>query len=195
MNKIIFIIIMALIFLALNFSLQENKIYDLIGSLFICILLLSLIIVDVYKYYKNNKQISGPYFGLQRDGLVFQILLCALFIHNTFIHIENGRYIIIRNIEIVPDIFLLMAFAIQLIITMLHVPKLSINGFLCSDGKFIPFSSINSIGCETLVFNNKKLIVKYEEKCGEFFKVSKFEYEKVKEHLVKYGSISINEIS
>lgn len=184
------------IFVLIIFSvLSKGTKYALIGCAIVSVILFTFTFIELYKYYENKKQLSSICFTLKREHLISQIINYVLFTYFLFRDVSNNVLNFSENEESFITIFILVFIVIQLYITIFHTPRLSTNGFLCSDGKFIFFNKIKSIKSEdNPMLRCKKLIVKYGNNSEKLFKVGDFDYEKVKSHLRMYGSFSIEEI-
>lgn len=196
MKKIFIYIALAsfIVLVILGIVLKDTR-YSLIGFSIVTIILFAYIFIEFYKYYENKRQLTSVCLTLGRDGLVSKIvnfILLTYFILKGILNAQINSSTIIESILI---IILLVLAVIELYITIFHTPKLSTNGFLCSDGKFIPFNEIKSIKSEDgPMLRHKKLIVEYENNLEQSFKVDNFDYEKVKEHLRMYGAFILIEI-
>lgn len=193
MKNILWVISIIIFITVVIFS--RNKIYKLIGLTLVVMILLCTIIIEFYKYYKNKAEINDTYFNLKSEGLIYQVFIFILLFGNTFRDMLNGRNIDSKNEDVFFSILMLTFIVLQIYSAIFHVPKLSTNGFLCSNGKFISFNNIKSIQSETLILNSKKLIVEYDKKSKAYFKVSNFDYENIENHLQMHGSLSIKKIS
>lgn len=193
MKNIIWVISIIIFITIIIFS--RNKIYKLIGLTLVVMILIFSIIIEFYKYYKNKVEIVDTYFNLKSEGFIYQLFIFILLFGSKFIDMLNGKNMDFKNENVFFGILMLICIVLQTYSTIFHIPKLSTNGFLCSDGKFISFNSIKSIQSETQILNGKKLIVEYDKKSEACFKVSNFDYENIENHLLRYGSISIKKIS
>lgn len=195
MKKVfIYIALASFIVLVILGIVSKDTRYSLIGFSIVTIILFAYIFIEFYKYYENKRQLTSVCLTLGRDGLISKIvnfILLTYFILKGILNAEFNSSTIIESILI---IILLVLAVIELYITIFHTPKLSTNGFLCSDGKFISFNEIKSIKSEDgPMLRHKKLIVEYENNLEQSFKVDNFDYEKVKEHLRMYGAFVVEE--
>lgn len=196
MKKIFIYIALAsfIVLVILGIVLKDTR-YSLIGFSIVTIILFAYIFIEFYKYYENKRQLTSVCLTLGRDGLVSKIVNFILLTYFILKGILNAQFNSSTIIESILIIILLVLAVIELYITIFHTPKLSTNGFLCSDGKFIPFNEIKSIKSEDgPMLRHKKLIVEYENNLEQSFKVDNFDYEKVKEHLRMYGAFILIEI-
>ncbi|AWK49613.1 hypothetical protein DIC82_00250 [Clostridium beijerinckii] len=176
--------------------LAKETEYALIGCAIFIVILSVFTFHQFYKYHENKKEISNICFTLKRDNLMAQIINCTLFAYHLFNDISNNKLNASENTDFLISIGILIYVVIQLYIVVFHTPKLSTNGFLCSDGNFIFFDKIKSIKSEDgAMLLCKKLTVEYDEDKSELFKADRFDYENIKNHLGMYGSLHVEEIN
>jgi len=197
MEDVIKILALISIILLIGFSiLAKDTEYALIGCTIFIVILSVFTFHQFYKYYENKKEISNICFTLKRDNIISQISNCTLFAYYLFKGISNNKLNVSENAEFFLSIGMLIYVGIQLYIVVFHTPKLSTNGFLCSDGDFIFFNKIKAIRCKDgPMLCSKKLTVEYDENSSQLFKVDNFDYENIKNHIKMYGSLYIEEIN
>lgn len=188
-----FFVLVSIVILVIFAVLSKDTKYALIGCVMIVVIISTITFLECYKYYENKKGISNIYFTLKRDNLISQIINCALFPYFWFMDRLNNVLDASKEIEFFLSICMVTYAFIQLYIVLFHTPKLSTDGFLCSDGNFIFFNKIKSIKSENKpMLSCKKLTVEYEGN-SQVFKVDDFDYEKIKNHIGMYGSHQIEE--
>lgn len=197
MKKIfIYIALASFIILVILGVVSKDTRYNLIGCSIIAITFFAYTFIEFYKYYENKRQLSSVCLTLKRDSLISKSINCILFTYFISKGILNTVFNALTITESILIILLLVLAVIELYIAIFHTPKLSTNGFLCSDGNFISFNKIRSIKSEDgPMLRHKKLIVEYENNLEQVFKVDDFDYEKVKEHLRMYGAFIVEEIN
>lgn len=190
----IYIALASFIVLVILGVVSNDTRYSLIGCSIVAITLFTYTFIGFYKYYENKRQLSSVCLTLKRDRLISKSINCILFTYFMSKGILNTGFNTSATIESSLIILILVLAVIELYIAIFHTPKLSTNGFLCSDGNFISFNKIKSIKSEdNPMLRHKKLIIEYENNLEQSFKVDDFDYEKVKEHLRMYGAFTIEE--
>lgn len=195
MKKVfIYIALASFIILVIIGNMSKDTRYGLIGCSIVAITLFVYIFIEFYKYYENKRQLSSVCLTLKRDSLMSKSINCIIPMYFMLKGILNTGFNASTTIESSLIILMLVLTVIELYIAIFHVPKLSTNGFLCSDGNFIFFNKIKSIKSEDgPMLRHKKLIIEYENNLEQSFKVDDFDYERVKEHLRMYGAFIIDE--
>ncbi|MDO5516973.1 MAG: hypothetical protein Q4F66_05415 [Clostridium sp.] len=174
---------------------SQDTIFEQAGYLYAIVFFGFISILQIYRYNEKKHQISHISFNFKRDNFLWPLFNCYVLgkavYENNFISINANGYTTSRA---VMDVVMFIFVVIQAYICIVHKPILSTEGFLCSDGKFIKFSSITSVVSDNdPVFKHKRLTVGYKPDDSLAFKVKDEDYENIKRHIKFYGLIDVME--